>query len=154
MIARDATVPLRCSGIFRGSELRSRFGLVWVWHLPEDSTGIRSRERQKKPRPIPTALLHPATFSAFQDQLFQLRADRIFARRHVPAYLQNIRFAANLAVFDVLLSHAGRRVHAGFIPFAASGTLKARGHDHQRWYQQKSGRHLTASHYILVRACH
>jgi hypothetical protein len=64
-----------------------------------------------------------------QDQLFQFRADRILACRHVPAYLQDIRFAAYLAVFDILLPHASGRIHTGFIPLATSCALKAGCHD-------------------------
>lgn len=129
MIARDATIPLRCSGVFRGSELRGRFGRVQVWHPPEDSTGTRSRERQKKRGSIPTAMLQPAPFLGFpRIKLFQFRADRILACRRVPAHLKDIRLAAYLAVFNILLSHAGGGVHPGFIPLAASCALKARCH--------------------------
>jgi len=128
MIAGNAAIPLRCSGVFRGGELRGRFGLGWVWHPPEDSTGTRYK-KDKRYVNCTNRLAPSSSFLVLpQNQLFQLRADRILARGDVPAYLQHIRLAAHLAVFDILLSHAGGRVHAGFIPLPASCALKARRH--------------------------
>jgi len=62
-------------------------------------------------------------------QLFQLRADRVSARGLVPACVQDIRFAADLTVFNILLPRSRRRIYAGFIPFTTSGALIACVHD-------------------------
>jgi len=62
-------------------------------------------------------------------KLFQFGADHIFACRHVPAHLQDVRLAAYLAIFDILLPDSCGRIYAGFIPFATACALKSRCHD-------------------------
>src|SRR5689334_16443128 len=125
MIAGDATITLRCSGIFRSGELWSSFGLVQVWHAPEDNTEYVQGERQKRAKAMSTALLGEILLRV-KVKLFQLGADRILACRHVPAHLQDVWFAAYLAILNILLSHAGGRVYAGFVPLATSCALKSR----------------------------
>ena len=75
-----------------------------------------------------TALLVEILLSV-KVQLFQLCADHVLACRHVPAHLQDVWFAAYLAILNILLSHAGGRVYAGFVPLATSCALKSRCHD-------------------------
>jgi hypothetical protein len=43
--------------------------------------------------------------------------------------MEDVWLTAHLAVFNVLLSHSGRGINAGFIPFTTSGALEACGHD-------------------------
>src|SRR5208282_144094 len=56
--------------------------------------------------------------------LLQCRRDEKLPRRRIIFHVQNIRFAADLAVFNVILPPAPRLIHGGNIPFAAAGTLK------------------------------
>ena len=59
-------------------------------------------------------------------QSFQLSANGEFPGRAVPSNVEDIRLAANLAIFHVLLRPAGGRLHRSFIPLSASGALKSR----------------------------
>ena len=62
----------------------------------------------------------------------------------VPGDLQDIGLAAYLAIFDVVLPAACRRIYAGFVPLPAACTLKARiagqmGHEKFSGVQNCSG---------------
>jgi hypothetical protein len=59
---------------------------------------------------------------------FQFGGDKEFLRRVVVLDVKNIRLAAYLAVFDVILAASGRFVHGTCIPFSAGGTLKTGFH--------------------------
>lgn len=57
--------------------------------------------------------------------LFQFCYGHEHASGGVPGDMQDIRFAADLAIFNVALSLATRRIDGSLIPFPASGTLEA-----------------------------
>jgi hypothetical protein len=46
----------------------------------------------------------------------------------IKAHMQDVRLAANLAVFDVSLHISGRLVDLSDVPLSAISTLKPRGH--------------------------
>lgn len=57
--------------------------------------------------------------------LFDFSLNGVLSCGHVPAHLQDVGFAADLAVFNIALPHAGRDVDGSLIPLSTSGTLKA-----------------------------
>jgi hypothetical protein len=60
--------------------------------------------------------------------LFQFGADRKFLRRRIILNPQHIRFAADLAIFDIALPPSRKLIDAGTVPLAASRTLKTSFH--------------------------
>jgi len=52
--------------------------------------------------------------------------------------MQDIRLAANLAVFHVILARSGRRIDLCLIPFTAAGALETGKHDLQFIVKQKT----------------
>jgi hypothetical protein len=61
-------------------------------------------------------------------RLFQFRSDEEFFGGVVVFDAQDVRLAANLAVFDVGLAPSGRGIDGGNVPFSARGALEARFH--------------------------
>lgn len=59
---------------------------------------------------------------------FKLCRDEEIAARVVIFDAQNVRFAADLAVFDVRLAGSGRLIDYGHIPFPAGSALETRFH--------------------------
>jgi hypothetical protein len=55
---------------------------------------------------------------------FQFRGDEELIRLRIPDGSQKIRLAANLAVFDILLTSTRGGVDGRFIPLATAGTLE------------------------------
>ncbi len=58
----------------------------------------------------------------------QFGSDEELLRRSVILDLQNVWFAAHLAIFHVALAAAGSRVHGGGVPLAATCALEAGFH--------------------------
>ena len=58
----------------------------------------------------------------------QLRGDQEFLRRVVVLHAQNVRLAADLAIFDIALVASGGLVDRGGIPFSAGRALETRFH--------------------------
>lgn len=67
----------------------------------------------------------------------QFRADYVLLRGVIPADSQDIRLAANLAIFHVALARTGGRIHLGLIPFTATSALETGKHDLQFIVKQK-----------------
>ena len=61
-------------------------------------------------------------------RLFQLCLNHKALNVWVIFHPQNVRAATNLTVFHVRLAFSRRRVHRGFVPFAAARALKSRKH--------------------------
>ena len=68
----------------------------------------------------------------------QFRTDDVLLRGVIPADSQDIRLAANLAVFHVALARAGGKIHLGLIPFTATSTLETGKHDLQIYRKTKT----------------
>ncbi len=62
-------------------------------------------------------------------QSLQLSADGVLSGGHVPANAEHIWLAANLAVFNVTLARACRRIDLRLIPFTTARALEARKHE-------------------------
>jgi hypothetical protein len=60
--------------------------------------------------------------------LLQLRGDEELLDFVIPRHAQDIRFAADLAVFHVLLTPSGGRVYVRSIPLTTACTLEASYH--------------------------
>jgi hypothetical protein len=58
----------------------------------------------------------------------QCSRDEEFLRRCIALNAEHIGLAADLAVFDVALLASRGFIHRGYIPLAATGTLKTRFH--------------------------
>src|SRR5581483_5867622 len=58
-------------------------------------------------------------------RLFQLSCNHKLIFNGIVDKMQDIRFAANLAIFDIGLSPAGVFIDRGFVPFSTTGTLEA-----------------------------
>jgi len=62
-------------------------------------------------------------------RLFNFGGDKEFLRQRVVLDLQNIRLAADLAVFYVLLAASGGLVDGSRVPYSAGGALEAGFHE-------------------------
>src|SRR6202035_1095520 len=60
--------------------------------------------------------------------LLQRGGDEEFLRRRIVLDLQQVRLAAGLAVFDIVLPPPCGLINRGGIPFTATSTLKSRIH--------------------------
>lgn len=67
-------------------------------------------------------------------RLFQFGADQELLRRRIVLDAQNVRLAADLAVFDVALPLPGRLVDGSGVPFSAGGALETGFHGVERAY--------------------
>ena len=56
---------------------------------------------------------------------FKLGMDREGLVGGAPAYVEDVRLAADLTVFDVALAAAGGFIDSGVVPFAAACALKS-----------------------------
>ena len=73
----------------------------------------------------PMNLPRPARMAVQFWSTFKFGTDRILGRGHVPANVEHVRLAADLAVFDILLATTRGFIHGGLVPFPAPSALEA-----------------------------
>src|SRR5271165_5683371 len=115
---------------------RTQFSSAARWKAPSPSASKRSRN--SSPRGIHWRIdVHFVHFGRFGFASLQFGGNKEFLRRRVVFDAQDVRLAADLAVFDVALAASSGFVNRSGIPFSAGGALKTGFHGLSPSIQQR-----------------